>query len=241
MSSQAFVRFLGMLEPGGAIRAYPALVEAQEALDDGKQQRAAELVMGHLRRHPSDPRALALLGSIALATGAFTQAERFLREAMSRGNATRDLRHQLAKCLNQQDKLEDSLAIFEQLHREAPDDNRFLGAIGWINDKLSRHDAAHAIYAQLTESHPNEPGYWIALGIALRAKGRTKDAIEAFGKARDADPTFGQSWWELASVKSYAWSDGEIDRLRHAISNTRNRGDLALLWLLNASDLGCVK
>ena len=61
------------------IAAYPRLSEAKEKMDGGQLDAASMLVIQHLRENRNEPRGLALLGAIALKTGALVQAEQFLR------------------------------------------------------------------------------------------------------------------------------------------------------------------
>jgi tetratricopeptide (TPR) repeat protein len=210
------------------ISAYPALIEAREALDEGKHQLAAKLVIAHLRSNQAEPRGLALLGSIALATGAFRQAEGFLREAIARGADDLDVKRELARCINQQDRLEEGLALFEAIHEQDPKDRQTLATIAWIYDKFSRHDRAREIYQQLVDTHPGEAAYWVGLGLSYRAEGRTADAVEAFRRGVSAGPGMGQPWWELASIKGDVLTDEDVKALEGAIAGTTNVNDLAL-------------
>ena len=216
-----------MPEPIKTIAAFPALVEAREAYDDGNYDRAARLVMEHLRRKPGDPAGLAMLGSIALAMGAFAQAEKFFRASLAGGADQYDVRRELARCVAQQDRLEEALALHEELRLEKPDDHQILTSLAWINDKLGRLGEASRIYTELTEKFPKFPAGWLGLGVSLRAEARTDEAVSAFRRAIEADPTFGQAWWEMANIKAEVFTDQDIEALRAALDQTVRFDDQA--------------
>ena len=209
------------------VSAFPVLVAAREALDDGKRDQAALLVMGHLKQNPGEPRGLALLGRVALKTGAFQQSERFLREAIARGANDQATRRDLAQCLNSQDRLEEALEAYESLRSELPTDREILANVGWLNEKLGRGEVARDIYRQLAEKYPNEPAYWSGLGLSLRSAGQIDEAIAAFRCAIDANPRSGQAWWELASIKRDVLDDSDISTLEDTIPNTVGPEDQA--------------
>ena len=68
-----------------SIKAYPRLSESQELFQRGLNDDASMKLIEHLRENKDDPRGLALLGEIALNSGALVQSERFLRIAMRDG------------------------------------------------------------------------------------------------------------------------------------------------------------
>ena len=88
-----------------AIRAYPHLRDAEIALADGKLDAASAMVIRHLRENRNEPRGLALLGSIALKSGALVQAEQFLRQAMALGAVSFEIQRELAAVLHHQERL----------------------------------------------------------------------------------------------------------------------------------------
>ncbi|MGV3457615.1 tetratricopeptide repeat-containing sulfotransferase family protein [Sphingomonas sp.] len=198
------------------IHATPILAEAERLAADGKLEMAAQHVMGHLRTHPGDPRALALLGTIAMQLGALVQAEQFLRQAIARGASGFDVRRHLASILNQQERIDEAAALFEQLARETGDPT-LSGMRALALDKLGRNDEAMEIHARLAAEHPGRPPYWIAYGHALRAAGRVPDAIDAYRHAIAADDEIGEAWWGLASIKQKVLTDADIAAMRAAL------------------------
>ncbi|MEG3180283.1 tetratricopeptide repeat-containing sulfotransferase family protein [Sphingomonas sp. LT1P40] len=197
------------------ITASPALSEASRLAEDGKLELAAQHVMGHLRANPGDPRALALLGSVAMRLGALGQSEAFLRQALAREPTTEARRH-LASNLNQQERLAEALDLFRALERESGDPGT-AALVAITLDKLGRNEEALAIQERLTAANPDRPAYWVGYGHNLRAAGRVPEAIAAYRRAVTADFEFGEGWWGLASIKQKIFTDEDIVAMREGL------------------------
>lgn len=199
------------------ISAHPALIEAKEALENGRQEAAARLIIQHLRKHPGEPRGLALLGSAAMKMGALVQAENFLRQAIAHGLDDKDVKRQLATCLHQQERLDDALELFEQIVERWGPDPQVRGAMASILDKIGRGEEARSIWRSLVEENPMKPAYWVGLGHNLRAAGLTEESIEAHKRAIAIEPDHGEAWWGIASIKKNVFSDDDIRALQEAL------------------------
>lgn len=200
------------------IAAYPLLHEAKEALDEGRQEQAARLVMSHLRAHSGEPRGLAMLGAIATTAGALLQGENFFRQAIARGFDEEEVRRQLAANLHQQERLEEALAIFDEIIRSAGGDRQMLGSIAYIKDKLGRGEEARGLWHQLVTEEPSNPTFWISYGHNLRAAGMTQEATQAYRHAVDIERERGEGWWGLASIKTYRFDEREIETMQGALT-----------------------
>lgn len=208
---------------------YPILNQAKEAIDAGRHEKAAGLIVQHLRGHPGEPRGLALLAAVATKSGALLQGENFFRQAIARGYHPLEVRQDLATCLHQQERLADSLELWRELQREKPDDPRTLGAIAFILDKLDRGEEARSLWRELVALNEAKPPYWISYGLNLRASGLTDEAMAAFRKAIAIEPERGEAWWGLASMKTNVFSDEDIAAMKLALGTASD--------LLNLSPL----
>lgn len=205
-----------MSDPRATVSAHPVLGQAARLADAGQLEQAAQLVMGHLRQHPEDPRGLAQIGQIAMRLGALGQAEQFLRQAIARGASGIEVRRDLASILNQQQRLGEAAAMFETLEGEDVDPS--LAALrAAILDKLGRNGEALVIHERLAEAQPGRPPFLIGLGHALRAAGRVPEAIDAYRRAIAADEECGEAWWGLASIRSRVLADADVTAMRRAL------------------------
>ncbi len=191
---------------------------AAKELAERRFDTAARYAIEHLRNHRDDPRGIALLGSIALGTGALVQAEQFLRRAIALGLNTLEVRRELASALNQQERLGEALEAFTAIEREISDP-RVSATRALILDKLGRNSQALQAHEKLVEAQPDQPHFWIGYGHNLRTAGRTDDAVAAYRRAASIDAERGEAWWGLASIKSKVLTDGDIATMERALAS----------------------
>ncbi len=195
----------------------PLVSQGRRMIDEGRFEAAAQTLIGHLRQHPADAEALALLGKAAMMLGALGQAEQFLRKAIASGARDYDVHRNLVSVLNQMERPGEVLPLITALERESPD--AALRAIhAMILNKIGRTDDALAIHAALAQENPNSPQMWIGYGHDLRAAGRVDDAIAAYRHAAEVDPEFGDSWWGMASIKRPVLTDADIAAMKDALT-----------------------
>lgn len=206
-----------MPDPIRPIGGFPRLTEAERDVRDGRFDAAAAQVIQHLREYPGEPRGLALLGRIALRTGALVQAEQFLREAMQRGAGDIEVQRDLAAALYQQDRLGDALNAFTFLEQKAPDPQSS-ATRALILDKLGRTEDALSAHRALVESEPENTQFWIGYGHSLRAAGDTDGAIAAYRRATAIDDERGEAWWSLANIKAKVLTEQDIARMEAALA-----------------------
>ena len=198
------------------IRAYPKLTEALELLRNGQKDRASMKVIEHLREHGEEPRGLALLGEIAMDSGALIQAERFLRQAMARGATAYEVQRNLASTILQQDRLEEALRAFTHLDQQF-DDLHLKATRAQILDRLGRTDEALRVHESVLADPRSDVRHRIVYGHSLRFAGRTDDAIAVFRGLIDEDPERGEAWWGLADIKSKVLTDDDLAAMEEMI------------------------
>lgn len=199
-----------------ALAAYPRLNEAEKELSKGRFQAASTIVIQHLRENRNEPRGLALLGSIAMRTGALVQAEQFLRQAIALGARSLDVQRELASVLHQQERLAEALSAVSILEQKIGD-LQISGAKALILDKLGRNAEALREHERLITEHPNDPRVWLGYGNSLRWAGRNDDAIAAYRRSTAIDSEYGDAWWALANIKNRVLSDEDIQTMNSAL------------------------
>jgi tetratricopeptide (TPR) repeat protein len=199
-----------------SITAFPRLNEAQELFRKGLHDQASFAVIQHLRQHRDEPRGLALLGQIALESGAFVQAEQFLRQAISLGANSPDVQRNLASAILRQDRLEEALAAFTALERHS-DDLNVAATRATILDRLGRSEEAIAAHEKVVADSRADSRHWIMYGHALRFGGRTDEAIAVFRRVVEEDPERGGAWWGLADIKSKVLTDEDMRTMEEAL------------------------
>lgn len=209
------------------IAGFPQLASAEEAHRAGRHEQAARHLLAHLRQHPQEPRGLALLGSVAMSSGALVQAEMFLRRSLAGQPGNSEVLRSLASCLNQQERLDEALLAFEPLRN--PDDPALEVTISLILDKLGRLDEARTILERALETNSGRPNIWIALGHNLRSAGQTKEAVGAYRRAIAIEPELGDAWWGIANIKQRLLTDDDVAAMRAALTTAVDANNIAPL------------
>lgn len=198
------------------IRSLPLLTQAKRLTDAGENERAAQVLVEHLRRNPADPRGMAMLGTVAMQLGALEQSAHFLRRAITGGQNGVEVRRNLVSVLAQQERLALVEPMIASLASETGDPS--LSSLhANVLERLGKSGPALALQEQQAEAYPEKAHVWVAYGHGLRAAGRTDDAVAAYRQAIAADPEFGEAWWGLAGVRVKAIDDTDIAKMHKAL------------------------
>lgn len=211
------------------ISAYPRLSAAQQALDANRFQEAAQIALQHVRAHPADPRGLGLLGTAAMRMGALGQAEQFLRQALRHAPRNTQILLELGSCLQQQERLIEALALFEQIQDRGQHGAEIDFTTAVILDKLGRAEEARQKLAALTSENPDNINGWLAYAHNLRSAGMTDEAVNAYRAAIAIDFERGDAWWGIASIKKPLFTDDDIATMQEAIKIAIDPRNLAPL------------
>jgi tetratricopeptide (TPR) repeat protein len=192
----------------------PAIVEAGSWFCDGEHVAAENLLTNYIVSKGRHVEALRLLGRIAQRRGATDRAEDLFREVVDSAPGYAAARLDFVRALIERQKYGAALEQVERRLRTAPSDPeaRFLRAT--ILAGLGRHDAAVLIFRELLSETPQRNHLRIVLGHSLKALGRADEAVRAYRDATSGQADIGDAYWSLANLKTYHFSDREIERMR---------------------------
>jgi len=135
---------------------------------------------------------------------------------MSLGLQTIEVQRELASTLYQQERLGDALNAFTFL-QERSADPQIAATRALILYKLDRNEEALSAHEALLKLSSSVPQYWMAYGHALRAAGRTDDAVAAYRQAISIEDEYGEAWWGIANIKSKLLTDDDIAAMEKAL------------------------
>lgn len=192
----------------------PRLAEAAAALDANRLADAEPLLRRRLESYPKDVVALRMLAMIAARTSRLESAEALLKSCLELAPDFRAARHDCARVLVQQTRPAEALAEVERLLEGEPAnvDWRKLRAALLLH--LLDYAEAAAAYEELLREQPEDAGLQSSLGHCLRIMGRREESIDAYRRAIALAPQAGEAYWNLANLKTYRITDGELDTMR---------------------------
>lgn len=187
---------------------------AAGAFEDGGIEDAQKAVADIVAAEPANADALNLMAQIAHSRGRGEEAEGFLARCVEASPDHLPYRHNYAVLLSLTDKLDGAMAQALLLLEKDPRNPLFLDLYGQILSRQKRHGEAIACFRGLAMDHPDSPELWARLGGTLRSiGGHTEEAISAFRRAIEIAPSLGSMWWALASMKTFAFSQADIDAM----------------------------
>jgi tetratricopeptide (TPR) repeat protein len=192
----------------------PGVVQAGSLFSDGELAAAENILRTHLLNSRNDVEALRLLGRIEHRYNALDEAERLLEAVIKLAPDYRAARLDYVRILMDGQKYLQALEEINTLPRQESDNQDCLSLQAAACAGLGRHESAIGIYRQLLARTPESPEMHAALGHSLKSTGRQKEAIESYRTAMAVRPGFGDSYWSLANLKTYRFSQDELARMR---------------------------
>lgn len=206
------------LEAMSASASDPELVRAGDAMMAEDIVTAEGILRSVLSRRPNDFVAMRMLGEIAASVGFLADAEALFRRSLELAPGFAYARLHLATSLHDQERSGEALAEFgkiggdfltyqevKEVHADA------LGRVG-------EYDEAIRLYREILAENPANLEIWTRLAFLLKTVGRSEEALQACRSALQERPDYGEAWWLLADMKTFKFSDEEIEALRGLVA-----------------------
>ncbi|HJV43996.1 tetratricopeptide repeat-containing sulfotransferase family protein [Caulobacter sp.] len=196
------------------------VVVANSLLADGDLESAEEVIRDYLRQDGGNVGALRLLARIRGERGAPAEAEALLKSVLERAPDYHAARLDYAMALLQQQKHQQARREAERLLAHDPNHREYLKQYAAACIGLGDHEPVIDLYARLLadeglpEAEIADLRLWRA--NALKIVGRQAEAIADYRASLAARPDSGVAWFSLANLKTYGFTDDDIERLRAA-------------------------
>jgi tetratricopeptide (TPR) repeat protein len=192
----------------------PAVVEATSLFSDGDLAQAESTIRPHLLKHNTDIEAMRVLARIALARDVLDDAELLLEAVLEMAPDYQAARYDYALALLERHKHLPARVELEKLLKLEPRNRNYLTSYATALVGLGEHDQAATLYRQLLVDTPRASDLHLSLGHCLKTLGRRDQAIDAYRASAATRPDHGDAYWSLANLKTYRFTDDEIDRMR---------------------------
>ncbi|MHB8530502.1 MAG: tetratricopeptide repeat-containing sulfotransferase family protein [Caulobacteraceae bacterium] len=196
----------------------PILMQAADALIEGKLAVAEHLLRGRLRGHPTDVAAMRMLAETGTRLGRYGDVEALLDQCLGLAPSFSPARYNLAIVLYRQQKAAEAIPHLERLLSEAPSDPNYRNLTGACLGLIGEYSRAIEIFETLLAEHPDQPKVWLSLGHALKTQGRREEAIAAYQRATALSPTLGEAYWSLANLKTAPFAPSETKAMEVALA-----------------------
>ncbi|HVW68333.1 MAG TPA: sulfotransferase [Steroidobacteraceae bacterium] len=195
----------------------PKLLAPAAALVENRLPEAEALLRTHLERHPSDVAALRMLAEVAARLRRYPDAQRLLERCLELAPGFAAARHNYATVLNRQGNPAAALEQVEQLLAGEPRNPGYRNLKGAVLANLGDYQGSARVYAEVLEEFPRQPRVWMSYGHSLKTSGQAAESIAAYRLAIEKLPTLGEAYWSLANLKTYRFSDAEVQAMTAAL------------------------
>jgi len=218
-SRQAFQRHFELSTP------HPELVEAAKLLSEGKLGKAERIVRDLLKKHPADVSAIRVLADIGFKMGQLKDASNLLQRCLELAPDFHVARHSYAMILMRQQKPEAAIHETEKLLALEPNNPNFLTLKAAVLNRIGDQAGALEIYEKVLKNYPNQARAQMSYGHTLKTVGRLDEAIEAYKKCIHLSPEVGEAYWSLANLKTFRFSDEDIENMRKQVTTEGGDAD----------------
>jgi tetratricopeptide (TPR) repeat protein len=203
------------------LKALPLPVMTATNLYCDRELAAAEkIIRAFLVEHGDHIEAMRLLARIGMDLEVYDDAELLLTAVLERTPDYAAARHDYARVLMSRHKYREARTELDRLLADDPANRNFSTLRAAATVGVGDHEEALEQYRLLLQAAPSEgheaADLHLSAAHALKTLGRQTEAIEEYRAAARARPGFGDAWWSLANLKTYRFSDVELERMHAA-------------------------
>jgi len=210
-SQDAFEKHLQVSTP------HPELVEAAAFFRKGGIAKAERLTREVLKKDPTDVVAIRLLADIGAKVGQYRDARNLLERCLELAPDFHMARYSYAMVLFRSQDLEAALEQMNILLRAEPMNPNYLILKSSVLVRKGDHVEALKLHEHLLKHYPSQAGPYMNYGHTLKSVGRLEEAIQAYRKSIELSPRMGESYWSLANLKTFRFSDEDIAQMRSQV------------------------
>jgi len=185
---------------------------------------AEALLREHLKKMPTDVAAIRMLAEVAARLGRDHDAVLLLSRCLELAPSFNAARQNYALVLNRAEKPEEALAQTEMLLAMDPANPSYRNLKAVILCHVSDYEAAIEIYSGLLREYPNHAKVWLSNGHALKTAGHQERSIQAYRRAIELDPGFGEAYWSLANLKTFRFTDADVAEMQRQLQRPEVQG-----------------
>tara|TARA_Y200000002_G_scaffold50137_1_gene36125 strand:- start:4966 stop:6921 length:1956 start_codon:yes stop_codon:yes gene_type:complete len=197
----------------------PELKSVSSFIHEGKLKKADHLCRDYLKNKPHDIEAMRLLAKIGKELHIYDDSEFLLESCLVFDKDNTDVALEYIDVLIKRQKYAKALQEAEKLYKKDEKNLQFMIAYAVTLQQTNRQEEALNIYNKVLEVDKNNPDVLLSKGHLLKTFGNVKESIKSYKSSYKIDKYFGDAYWSLANLKTYAFSDQEIKSLEKMVKD----------------------
>ena len=203
----------------GRLRNLPReIVTAATLFSDGEVARAENLMRAFLLEHGHHVEAMRLLALIAMERDILGDAQLLLEGVLELSPDYDAARFDYAQVLEKRQLHLEAERQLEKLLAADRSNRAYLTLCALTQVGLGRHERAIELYRELLAGARQPAELHLSIAHLLKTLGRTDAAIAEYRTAAATRTDYGDAYWSLANLKTYRFTDGELERMSAAES-----------------------
>ena len=190
------------------------VVTATAMFSDGELSAAETVIRAYLVKHNHDVEAMRLLARIGIEREVLDDAELLLNGVLELAPDYAAARVDYARVLLGRHKHKQAREELDKLLKLDSGNRQYRTMYATTMVGLGEHEKALALYRELLSGALRPAEEQLSIAHCLKTLGRRDEAIEAYRTAAAMRPSFGDAYWSLANLKTYRFTDGEIESMR---------------------------
>ena len=193
------------------------LVAVSHHLHEGRLLRAEEICRHYLKRNPRDVEGMRLLAMIGIKLGVLDDAEFLLESAVAFDPDSVQLRLDHIDALRRRQKFDRAREEAEALYKRDPENPLFQSHLAIESMQTGDYDRAFELFEEVLSKLPHDVATLTSRGHALKTTGAQDEAVASYRRAIAVKPDHGDAWYALANLKTYRFTDEEIETMRSLV------------------------
>lgn len=207
-ANAAYLEYLRLGESEGELH------EAAQMLAQKEFAAAAKRIERRLRRWPGDIVAMRMLAEARVSDRKYEDALRLLERILARVPGFHAARQNLVVVLNRLGRHAEALSELDVLLMEVANDPALKDMRAVLLSRVGDVDRSIMAFEDLVRRTPQAAHVWHGYGHALKAAGRSTEAVDAYRRAIAIQPGQGSVWWSLANLKTVRFSQDDVAAMR---------------------------
>ena len=196
----------------------PELLAATNLFYEGKLARAEDLCRHYLRKNPKNTQGMRLLADIGERLGAMDEAEFLLESAVEFEPNNLALKLAYVEILRKRQKFDAALDAAKDVYERDPNNPMFQAQFAIQKMQAGDYQGSIDLYDEVIKALPDDPAAWASKGHAQKTYGLQDDAIRSYQQSYKVRADYGEGYFSLSNLKTYKFSDEEIENMRHQLS-----------------------
>ena len=211
--------------------------QAQEYKESERNEEAEGIYRNILKKDPNHVEAARLLAAIAVEHKRYSNAEILLKRVVKNAPDYARAWKDLVDAQREQEKFDEATTSAQELLRITPDAAPSHMVYASIIGLAGRHEEAIEAYKKAIALSPKIGGIALcSMAHHLKTIGKQKEAIAAYRQSVAINPEHTESYWSLANLKTFQFTDEEIDAMQGLLLN-KDLPDESRVYIYNALGL----